>query len=47
VPLAGTPQFDQASIASALKTIYGHKRMPRHGTFVGASRHTKEKSVSE
>src|SRR6516165_7363208 len=36
VPRAeGTIQFDQGSIASALKTIYGHKRMPRQ-TSVGA-----------
>src|SRR6516165_6178069 len=27
----GRPQSDQGSIASALKTIYGHKRKPRRG----------------
>ena len=31
----GTTQSDQGSIASALKTIYGHKRMPRRKS-VGA-----------
>ena len=36
VPGRWTIQFDQGSIASALRTIYGHKRMPRQGTFVGA-----------
>jgi len=41
-PLAGTTQFDQRSIAPAVKPIYGHKRMPRQGRFVGAGWHTKK-----
>ena len=32
----------KASVASALKTIYGHKRMPRHGRLSGQAGTTKE-----
>src|SRR6516164_8483686 len=47
VLLVETPQSDQGSIASALKTIYGHKRKPRQGTFVGASGHHQGNDDSE
>ena len=48
VLLVETPQSDQGSIASsALKTIYGHKRKPRQGTFVGASGHHQGHDGSE
>jgi hypothetical protein len=42
MPLAGTPQSDQGSIASALTTIYGHKKNAPTGDVVGARLTTKE-----